>query len=218
MSETIRITVANYAALPAASTMLNGRAKTLDDDAVYVSRRVNGSVVWLDSDDPLAQEFGSGGSGGAGASIIQVATVELTDEQIKATSVLYDIVDSPGVGKAAIPIMAFIRANIIDGYSGIDADAFIEFSPTVLSYLPNDEAESLTEVTAMLATSGERLWTVFPISNYFASWTSSFDNTTLDQRENLAIQLTINNELNFTGGNAANTLKVTVLYYVLDVS
>lgn len=53
---TIRVSVANYAALPSAITMPNGRAKTENDDAVYVSRLVNGEHVWLESTDPLADE------------------------------------------------------------------------------------------------------------------------------------------------------------------
>ncbi|HEX4875753.1 MAG TPA: hypothetical protein VFV31_03720 [Chitinophagaceae bacterium] len=162
--------------------------------------------------------------GGGGTQTIQSATVTLTDAQIKALpSTAVEIVAAQGSGKVALPIYFSVYIDTSGGsYSGVtNASAILIYESLsgvkyLSSVLPTESALSGTLKTFNFSNC--------PFSEQgFAVYSGININTLSIQQpyepDNLAIKISgsYNGTSNYTGGNAANTMKVTVYYIVVDL-
>lgn len=147
---------------------------------------------------------------------VMKATVVLTDAQIKALpTTKVEIVPAPGVGKNIVPVMSYSILDAIAGvYTNIDGSAHYTQSFTDAGVLHS---------TAFVVHSANFLGdndanrpkiTLLPYapSDPDASYEYGYS-------ENKAISASVFNAAagNLTGGNAANTLTVTVIYGVMDI-
>jgi hypothetical protein len=172
-------------------------------------------------------------SGGSAERVLQ-ATVTLTDAQIKALpSTPVEIVAAPGVGRFLVPIGAWLvldatagaytNFNAFDGLNPyassvylawdalnffddalgpVAADGFLSLAERRVTYL-SPASGNLQEVGGNLANSSGLVY------GAAAPATTGYDNGSL------SVVGQNNNALgNFTGGNAANTLAVTMWYCV----
>ncbi len=160
-----------------------------------------------------------GGDGG-GSSYL-VASVELTDAQIKAlptfSSGYIELVPAPGANKVLLLAYAVLKWNITGGaYTNISADntiviAFGDFAgyASNLSTIPVDDVDRITILSQPSFVDGRGSW-----AGFLDAYVNGVEATNVI---NQPLKLASDNTGDFTGGNAANTLKVTVYYVVVDL-
>lgn len=151
-------------------------------------------------------------------------TVTLTDAQIKALGggTPVQIVAAPGVNQAIVPILISLRCAAIDDYTNIEGTSalVIKVGNTAIAQFSQ---ELFSSVSGILAPGDPA-----DAQNGFVSFTQlSLDAGANETRgyagiydsdiENQTLTLGSNNGSDFTGGNAANTLTVTVLYSVVPL-
>lgn len=154
----------------------------------------------------------STGGGGGGESLVQQASVTLTDAQIKALPTTeFQIIAAPGADKVIIPLFALFRPTISVAYTGIDADAQLYLVSS--SWLTTIYNENLNDVSQLL---GGSIWS-FMGPNLGVDAGGFLLSSQTGEESNLPINLGASNGSDFTGGNAANTLTVVVLYVVVDL-
>jgi hypothetical protein len=159
---------------------------------------------------------------------IKRASVTLTNAQVKALPTTpIQIVAAPGVGMIVVPFYAWFAVNWTADYTNINALARIGvgYSGALASVLAQFY-ETTGDVSNLLADGASH-------SGFLSSNSTPFDtgNGVLalsgvgqfhDEPGviNTALEIFAANPTagNFTGGNASNTIKVTVLYTTIDVS
>jgi len=144
------------------------------------------------------------GGGGGGSSYL-VASVELTDAQIKALPTTpIQLVAAQGAGKAIYILNANAVQKIVSNgfYTNITATEFL------LTTQSNDNSVFIVDANALQEVTGT--WFCQGVVNSF-SYSNLMDN------QPVRILMDNSGGGNFTGGNAANTLKVTVYYVVVDL-
>jgi len=143
-------------------------------------------------------------------------TVVLTDAQIKAlptTSV--QIVPQPGVGKLILPIMSYMILDAIAGaYTNIHANGttnpkFIDGGALHSGAFENHSSNFLGDNDP-----NRPKVTLMPYAPSEAD--TSYEYAYSENKE-IGVKADNLASGNFTGGNAANTLAVTVIYAVMDV-
>jgi len=159
-----------------------------------------------------------------GGSSYLSSTVTLTDAQIKAlpTTPSDDIIPVPGANKLLVPVMAVISSNIVADYTNISA-TYCEIGITynggayMLQPLIDTSAPSTTNQLTNLLTGAGCIYRIAMSDNSIVNDAVVEGAVSLGQA-NSAIRLEgYSDDGNFTGGNAANTLKVTVYYVVVDL-
>lgn len=171
------------------------------------------------------------GLGGGGA--VLTVTVPLDNDQILAlpgTDV--ELIAAPGLAKMIVPITAYLVTDFAVAYGGIDANTDYPAlwvahatSPIFLTEFidqPADEGgSSLTPFLTGTNEFGRIGVALLPLqsstvpSNIGTAVPSAYFDP--DTQANVSLKIGADNSINFTGGDAANTLVVTVLYTVLDV-
>lgn len=203
-------------------------------DQEYTVKAANIADVIIDS-TPLttASDFktaieaifpGLAGGGGAVGSSVLSAAITLNDEQIKALpTTAIEIVPVAGVDKTYVVLFGFLRWNTTVAYTNVNADNTLSIgygSPATGDFI--DHAASPTQLrtgtgirTSLVGPAGSPHPTlnnpdiVFGFYNNFPEL--DFNNVSLVvYADNLGSG-------NLTGGNAANTLKVTVYYVEHDL-
>lgn len=153
--------------------------------------------------------------------LLQSATVELTDAQIKALPTTgIQIVAAPGENKLLLPVAAYIRGvtaaggaytNIGDiGWNLIWEDGVFATSPLQPSFVGGENTDMIQQ---------------FLIPNTYVSGVATFSGLAFtgdafDSTNIINKPLVLKDSWNtgdYTAGNAANTLKVTVYYIIVDL-
>lgn len=179
-----------------------------DGDIAYIVKDPTGTPVDRKAN---VSDFGA----------VKVATVELTDAQIKTLPTApVQIVAAPGSGKMIIPLYGITRFAWTADYTNIAAAAFMGFNTSLL--LTADQTAN-SGVSGVLAPGASDM-AVFPPIHYAVDATpfhqgAGFGLGTFADYDNLALNFYAFNDAggNFTGGNAANALAVTVCYIVIDL-
>lgn len=191
----------------------------------------------LDEPDPLAvwratQQFASRDVAVVAAQrvspgVLTRTTVEVTDAQIKALpTTAIQLVAAPGVGSVHVVVHAFFHLkDWAADYTNIDGQATIEvrLGTTQIGWFKEIAASGVTGLLAGGGSDGTLGW-VYPFQQVVgdpsviakptvgASYFYESDIT------NKAVNVGATNGSagNFTGGNAAQSLAVTLLYYTLS--
>lgn len=159
---------------------------------------------------------------GGGSAPIQQASVTLTDAQIKGLQTTpQEIVAAPGAGKVIVPISAFFVCDTAAGaYGGIDDNAIIAVTqdptfgidPLLAPFGIKGLVESLiAAVDTVVAVMG-------PAAQYlgvdaFGGIQGYSQSRALSGYEGASLSLAAyNNDADFTDGDPANSMTVTVLY------
>lgn len=137
-------------------------------------------------------------------------TVTLTDAQIKAlptTSV--EIIPAQGVGRIVAVLFAAASMTWTADYSNINVAATLTLSGLTVSLLDEGSEDGACDRVSDLLADGES-----GISTFTPPGGGCFEAT----HQNTAVLLALTNaDGDLTGGDAANVLKVTVWYAVLDL-
>ena len=134
------------------------------------------------------------------------ATVTLTDAQIKALpTTAIDVVPAQGANTVIAPVLVTVITNLVTAYTN-RANSLLIVSYQKPSGTPISFAETLSTSIPLVAATG--LGFITPAS-FGTSQRTDIDNRALQIRaDNLGAG-------DFTGGNASNAMKVTVLYTVV---
>lgn len=155
-------------------------------------------------------------------SLLQSASVELTDAQIKALPTTgVTIVAAPGSGKIIVPVVATLLFTRTADYTNIQATAVIKIQNTDGNKGIAPLNESFGLVSGLLAGGSSNFTSIGPYGFVDVDNTENLSGTIAipSEFENLGYQIKATNAAggDFTGGNAANTLAVTLYYVVQDV-
>lgn len=158
----------------------------------------------------------------AQALTIQKVTVTLTNAQIKALPTTpVEIVPAPGAGKAIQLLLArtVIHIAALGGYTNFNTfavqlfkgtDPLIDVSVpgTVGFFQGSDETIGTYVFTPAITTDGSDI--------HAATYQA---NGSVERNDNQPLMFVIDNSVdgNLTAGNAANTLKITVYYIIIDL-
>lgn len=136
-------------------------------------------------------------------------TVTLTDAQIKALPTTeVEVVPAPGPGLIVVPVVALLFLTSTADYTNQDTPSFNIVWPAgdATIYADGGLLDSTNRFVALHGAS-------FDVAG--SQYGFAFNSVV-----NTALSIDGNNGVagNFTGGNAGNSLRVTVLYTVIDVS
>lgn len=150
-------------------------------------------------------------------------TVVLTDAQIKAlgANASVTIVPAPGAGRTLVFVSAVVVLDSsAGGYTNVDTSPDIHFA---LEGFTVSAAARETAANLLFDAFGGGIYgCFFPPAAYVLGGAIAIVSVAKDvpnYMDNYALQITGSNSGlgAFTGGNAANTLKATVLYMVVDL-
>lgn len=147
----------------------------------------------------------SGGTGAlvvGGGNVVQFASLSVTDAQIKTlNSVPLEIVAAPGSGKVIIPLWWYLRRNTAGGAYSANPSFHVRYGTA------GTDSTLFGGVTIALTVAADN-----------ANYRSSPDTTAVVGVDLTNNGLNVKTSADVTGGNAANTLKVSVAYYVHDMN
>ncbi len=185
---------------------------------------------WYATDTGLFWVYDTGWhqvSSAGGAPILR-ASASFTDAQIKALpTTALSIVSAPGAGFMIVPIQYLILVNATAGaYANIHASStgLIQTTSThvlMSGYIANDASTTPAQsmMTALFGAAGKRNLTLIPDFSPVTpadGWSIFGDVQVTSDIDNRDLELTVSNTGgDFTGGNAANTLKV-ITYYTVE--
>jgi len=179
---------------------------------IYSDLTVNGETATSISDFKtklgvkLREANGSEGGGG-GDSLILSATVTFTDAQIKAFPSNYlQVVAAPGAGKYIMPVYATFKLDGTAGaYSNVNANNVFQFKRGT-DYVPYTGEANL--IYSWMWEDNSDVWVGF-----IMAFDTGYEDIGSLENKNISVGIDNISTGDFTEGNAANTLKVT-LYYI----
>lgn len=190
----------------------------------------------------VVEEEASGGS-----AVLKSTPRTLTDAEVKALpGADVELIAAPGSGRMIVPVVAYLVNDFAVAYSGIDANTQYpavwvahKSSPIYLAEFIDNPSTPLSEVPQAGLTSfltntnefGPGFWPLFPVHRVGVVDISGDPEVGLAagstlsggggggpaDYEDVSFKIGADNSVDFTGGDDANTLTVTVLYTILDV-
>lgn len=200
--------------------------------AIAVTGTVSGSVpaaTGLELEGTVTDEGGgvAGYSPGTAQALLSDTTT-LTNAQIKALpTTAIELIAAPGAGFMLVPISAVARLTWVADYTNIDAGCQLAVTqesgaatnPVFLTILEENPDIGVSGLLALgdssFAIFGPRMWGAAAASN-FVHASGGWNTFSV---ENLPLYLRATNGVSgaFTGGDAGNSLKVTVIYTVIAI-
>lgn len=180
------------------------------------------TVTFRDQDGTTRLQGELFGENGLTALPVSVATKTLTDAQVKALpTTAVTLLAAPGTGFALVPIHATVRLAWAVDYTNIDAAARLFINVGSSEILARLDEAVLGAISNLLA-GGEDANALMPAVGFapasaspvpFNGSSGFFDGDI----ENRTLNISATNAAagDFTGGDAANVLKVTLLYYTV---
>lgn len=163
----------------------------------------------------------------ANGGVVLVDTTTLTNAQILALPTTpITLISAPSAGTRIKPIGATFRSDFAAGYTNIDATYAAcaiywlgDFSQWAQTGIVDDAAATLTRFTDIFGALGEETIDTIPYHDSFTNgWViPNAVGVSLSDGIALAVAMDNNGSGNLTGGNAANTLTITVYYVVQAV-
>lgn len=174
-------------------------------------------------------------SGPTFPSLIHQATATLTDAQIKlwpTSEQEITIVAAPGAGKMFLPQFGFMRSHLVADYESIGAGATIAISAGgfSLAFLTDNHLSSVLSLLNPTAGPTDRVAAFGPSGAVYASETPASPAPftgdvvvpavqSMEDSDDLPLIAQMTNDADpLTGGNAANYLRVSVAYFLLNLS
>jgi hypothetical protein len=166
--------------------------------------------------------------GGGAAAVTWSTPVVVDDATLKQlpTGSSVVVVPAPGSGKVTLALAAYFIADFAVAYTGIDADGS-SLSVSQLAQFQNLVSASDTSLTGLLtATNVADGAQIYQFFRAYAARGNDLPTAITTPQSNVIgavsgndhpLYLGAGNTLDFTGGDAANTLTVSVLYTVLSV-
>lgn len=181
----------------------------------------NYPVVYDESEEQLKYvKLGNKTNIDTGGGLLLSATVTLTDAQIKALPTTgIQLVAAPGANKINMVVSANWVLDLTSSYTGVD-----DASPQLV-YDAGFYISGAFNASVPLGESAGQYFGQFQIpfiadgAGNFAGWPVTTYVGVTSGITNKAIRLfdDFNSPSNYTGGNAANTLKITVYYITVDL-
>jgi hypothetical protein len=144
-----------------------------------------------------------------GGSTVPVTTfsesITLTDAQIRAADTKYTLVEVPA-GKVAVPLLAAVRYDIVEPYTNVNENAAFRVVYSTSELLAGGISGG---VAGLLGYSGDTLEVKVAQGQR--------DNTDDGLGQNLVVQFTNETDGDFTAGDPANAITITVHYVLIDV-
>lgn len=154
-------------------------------------------------------------------SLVCTKTIPLTNAQIKSLPTTpFELLPAPGAGKVIKVISGVV---VLDNMAGVYTD--VSPDPGSGSYLSYDNGASATNNAglAMFYNVAQSIQGVTPTANITAGGLTEAYNA-LSQIENKPIVFSVYNDngidgtsIDFTGGHTDNTMKITVIYSIVDL-
>lgn len=157
-----------------------------------------------------------------GSSILHQVTKTLTNAQIKALpSVPVSITSEPAAGIALVPVSCVLYATYTNAtvYTNITAGGYIEITSGVLAFAYFDPTDLLAQtgnrqpIIGLSAPAGQLSGAIATAVSQ--TWTDSLRGADVLQT---AIAIDAGNSGPYTGGDAANTLQISLAYFVLNTA
>lgn len=158
------------------------------------------------------------------AGTLNIAAVSLTNAQVKALPTTpFILVASPGVNKRVVLLHADVVASFAAAaYTNINAAAYANITQggnLASSYLANDAGPTpaLTHFSDVFGAAAIQLVTFLPwqdTSEAASQWGLLASVANVTSAQNLVLEINNSGSGDLTGGNAANTMTVTVTYYI----
>lgn len=148
-------------------------------------------------------------------SVLSQTVVLNNDDILAIVDTPYPVLPAPGAGKMLLPLFVIVTVDARAGaYTNIGESGAICFTGTgsthpQYAYWKEDPANSYPLIAADQA---EKITEVFGLRS-----TQGGLGDVSSGLEDKGFWIRFSNESNFTGGNAANTLSITVLYMVVDI-
>jgi len=165
-------------------------------------------------------------AGGSEVATYQIKTI-LTDDQIKALPITpVELVPAPGAGSILIYHKAVFNRPVSNvDYTGIGEDDGIDIKYdagfSVSGGFWNDSNAGVVQLTTLLTNAdlyGQYITTQFPVGVLNNGYTDpTIISTTDASAVNKAIVLSGEGDSSWTGGDADNSLEVTVFYSIVDL-
>lgn len=144
--------------------------------------------------------------------LIHRTSVTLTNDQIIALPTdAIEIIPAIGDGSLIVPISIILDTRFVDDYT-VDTAAYVFVNSGLQSILQIDDANY-----AFFTPGGNQIWSTVGFGAFLTSpslqvFTSSAGNN------HISIAANNNGENPFSGGNAENTMRISIYYTVVDVS
>jgi hypothetical protein len=156
-----------------------------------------------------------------GSGLIRIAQAVLDNDEIKALPITaIEIIAAPGPHKIIFPIAAFLYLDWTADYSNINAASFLHLlNAGLTSILSSGIETTINSVTGLFAL-GETAFLSAAIQQGVVPPNIGANIGALADIINGNLQLKMNNRGDgpMTGGDAGNTLTVTIIHTLLDIN
>jgi hypothetical protein len=226
-TEPVYISYLNYigSGAPADGDQITRDNSTYPLNCVYTDRETGTTYVRKATTRVAATDWQAGGVASSVYGRQEPFVVEYTNAEILAMpTTVIEVLPAPGAGKAYAIEGVYMRGNIVSDYTNIHTtDAQLNFwmHDPVVAYLLNDGTVSRLSDFFAPGINGPKVYsflTPLAFTNSFGLVAQIGDLNHMYENKSLTLEIWNGGNGDFTGGNAANSIKVTVLYSIIDVS